>query len=127
GTGVVVPTAAGSQPLGYIPMDMAVPVVTDRLTLHFAPSLYDDGVTTRHAASIAGLVPEVVVSMNPRDASALAVNDGDVVVVGGDLELPVRLDVEVPQGSVVLPFNQRATAGVPAVAAVDVDRLRGAG
>jgi NADH-quinone oxidoreductase subunit G len=125
GTGVVVPTPGAKQPLGYIPTDQAVPVVTDRFTLHLAHSLYDDGVTTRHSPSIAGLVPDVVARLNPRDASLLAVQNGSVVVIGDVLELPARIDPSVAQGSVVLPFNQAATKGLPAVAAVSVEAKRG--
>ncbi len=125
GTGVVVPTGAGTQPLGYIPTDAAVPVVTDRFTLHFAPSLYDDGVITRHAESIAGLVPDVTVRISPRDASVLAVSDGASVVIDDFLTLPVTIDADVAQGSVVVPFNQVATKGLIAASAVSVEPVRG--
>jgi predicted molibdopterin-dependent oxidoreductase YjgC len=125
GTGVVVPIGDARQPLGYIPTDKAVPVVTDRFTLHLAGSLYDDGVTTRNSPSIAGLVPDVVARLNPRDASVLAIQDGTAVVIGGVFELPARLDTTVAQGSVVLPFNQSATKGLRAVSAVSVEAKRG--
>ena len=125
GLGVVVPQGDAKQPLGYIPTDQAVPVVTDRFTLHFATTLYDDGVTTRHAPSISGLVPETFVRLNPRDASVLAVQDGSVVVIGDAVSLPVRLDSTVTQGSVVVPFNHLATKGLPATGAVSVEPVRG--
>jgi predicted molibdopterin-dependent oxidoreductase YjgC len=125
GTGVVVPAGDARQPLGYIPTDKAVPVVTDRFTLHLAGSLYDDGVTTRNSPSIAGLVPDVVARLNPRDASVLAIQDGTAVMIGGVFELPARLDPTVAQGSVVLPFNQGATKGLRAVSAVSVEAKRG--
>ena len=125
GTGVVVPMNGASQPLGYIPTDRAVPVITDRLTLHFAASMYDDGVTTRHAPSIAGLADVAVARLNPRDASVLAVADGSDVLIGGSLTMPAVLDTSVAQGSVVLPFNHASTKGVPAVSAVSVTAIRG--
>ncbi len=124
GTGVVVPMEGAAQPLGYIPTDMSVPVVTDRFTLHFAPSLYDDGVTTRHAPSISGLVSDAAARLNPKDASLLAISQDSSVIIGDDLELPVVLDATVVQGSVVLPFNHAATKGLPATAAVAVAAVR---
>lgn len=125
GTGVVVPLPGATQPLGYIPTDRSVPVVTDRYTLHFARSLYDDGVTTRHAPPIAGLVTAPTIRLHPKDAAVLAVTDGAEVVIGGDLTLPAALDPSVAQGSVVLPFNHRATKGIPASPSVSVSAVRG--
>lgn len=124
GNGRIVPTDGATQPLGYIPTDMSVPVVTDRYTLHFAPSLYDDGVITRNAESIAGLVPETNIWMNPRNASVLAVADGSEVVVNATTAFTARLDSDVPEGSVVLPFNQVSTKGMPALAAVSIEPVR---
>ncbi|MEZ5174761.1 MAG: NADH-quinone oxidoreductase subunit NuoG [Acidimicrobiia bacterium] len=124
GTGVVVPMEGAPQPLGYIPTDGAVPVVTDRYTLHFAPSLYDDGVTTRHSPSIAGLVPAVEARLHPSDASLLAVANGATVMVAGERVFPVRVDPSVAKGSIVLPFNQVATKGLAAMAAVSVKAIR---
>ncbi len=124
GLGIVVPTGEARQPLGYIPTDKAVPVVTDRFTLHLAASMYDDGVTTRHSPSISGLVPDVVARLNPRDASLLTVQDGTTVIIGDSFELPARIDPSVAQGSVVIPFNQLATKGLRAVPAVSVEAKR---
>jgi NADH-quinone oxidoreductase subunit G len=127
GTGVVVPRDGASQPLGYIPTDRAVPVVTDRYTLHLARSLYDDGVTTRHTPSIAGLMRNPSVRINPKDASVLAVTDGAEVVIDADLTLTATIDSSVPQGSVVLPYNHAATKGLAASASVAVTPVRGQG
>ena len=124
GTGVVVPMDGVAQPLGYIPTDMSVPIVTDRFTLHLAASLYDDGVTTRNAPSISGLVPKAVARLNPKDASLLAVSQDSVVTIADVLELPVAVDSTVVQGSVVVPFNHAATKGLSATAAVAVAAVR---
>lgn len=124
GTGVVVPIEGAAQPLGYIPTDMSVPVVTDRFTLHFAASLYDDGVTTRHATSISGLVKEAAARLNPKDAALLAVFHGAQVLVGDEAALPVVVDASVAEGSVVVPFNHAATKGLPASPAVTVTAVR---
>jgi NADH-quinone oxidoreductase subunit G len=125
--GVVVPTADGHQPLGYIATDVSVPVVTDRFTLHFPRSMYDDGVTTRHAPSIAALMKASVVKMNPRDASMLAAEDGSIVELDGSILIPLRLDPQVAEGSVSVPFNVEATKGLKAAASVSVRPMRGEG
>jgi NADH-quinone oxidoreductase subunit G len=125
--GVIVPTTAGHQPLGYIATDVSVPLVTDRFTLHFPRSMYDDGVTTRHAGSISGLVNDSFVRINPRDASMLAVEDGSTVELAGTIRMPARLDPEVSEGSVVVPFNVEATKGLTASASLSVRAVRGEG
>lgn len=124
GEGVVVPTADGQQPLGYIATDVSVPVVTDRYTLHFAATMYDDGVTTRHAPSISGLAKPPVVRINPRDASMLAIEHGSMVRLGEALLMPAHLDPEVAAGSVVVPFNVQETKGLAATASVSVAAVR---
>ncbi len=124
GTGVVVPMEGAAQPLAYIPTDRSVPVVTDRFTLHMPRSLYDDGVTTRHSPSIAGLVNTVVARLNPKDAAIIAVTEGDSVLVGGEFTFSVSLDPAVAQGSVVVPFNHTGTKGFPAAPAVTVEAVR---
>jgi NADH-quinone oxidoreductase subunit G len=124
--GIVVPLEGVSQPLGFIPVEVSVPVVTDKMTLHFAPALYDHGVWAQHAPSIGGLVRKPVARMHPRDASSLAVADGDFVLVAGQCELPVEIDAEVSVGSISVPFGVSATKGLAATAAVKVDPVRGA-
>ena len=122
--GVVVPLDGATQPLGYIPVDISVPVVTDRMTLHFAPSLYDDGVWNRHAETIASLPRTAVARVHPRDASVLAVQDRSMVAIEDVIELPVVIDANVAVGSIVVPFNHPATKGLAATAAVRVDAVR---
>jgi predicted molibdopterin-dependent oxidoreductase YjgC len=89
--------------------------------------MYDDGVTTRHAASISGLVNDSFVRINPRDASMLAVEDGSTVELAGTILMPARLDPEVSEGSVVVPFNVEATKGLAASASLSVRAVRGEG
>jgi NADH-quinone oxidoreductase subunit G len=122
--GAIVPLPDAIQPLGHIPLDVSVPVVTDRFTLHMEPSLYDAGVLTQHAESLRGLVPSGSVRMHPRDAAALTVKDGTSVSVGGT-ELPVVIDRDVPERSVVLPHNHPATRSVPATPTIRVETLAG--
>lgn len=122
--GVLVPTEAGEQPLGYIPVETSVPVVSDRMTLHLAPSLYDDGTRVSRSETLAGLVNDATVRVHPRDASALAVSDGDALVLADLFELPVTLDEAVPTGSVVLPENHAAVPALAATPSIKVDRRR---
>ena len=122
--GAIVPLPDAIQPLGHIPVDVSVPVVNDRFTLHFAPSLYDAGVLTRHAESLRGLVAPVSVRMHPKDAAALTVREGTSVSVGGT-ELPVVIDDDVHERSVVLPHNHDATRLVPATPTIRIETLAG--
>jgi NADH-quinone oxidoreductase subunit G len=120
--GAIVPLPGATQPLGHIPVDVHVPVVTDRFTLHFAPSLYDAGALTRHSGTLRGLVDPVSVRMHPRDAAALAVTEGTRLSVGGH-ELPVMIDGDVPERSVVLPHNHEATKTIAATPAIRIETL----
>ena len=123
--GVVVPSEQGEQPLGFIPVETSVPVVSDRMTLHLAPALYDAGTRVSWATVLAPLVRDAAVRIHPRDASVLAVGDGDVLVLGGDFELPVVIDDDVPVGSVVLPESHPDVPFRAAVPSIKVDRPRG--
>ncbi|MGI9529571.1 MAG: NADH-quinone oxidoreductase subunit NuoG [Acidimicrobiia bacterium] len=122
--GTVVPLEGAEQPLAHIPVDVGVRVITDRMTLHLAPSLYDDGVWNRHAETISSLGRTPAARIHPRDASVLAVADGDVVVISDTYQLPVIVDPEVAIGSVVIPFNQHGTVGLTATSSVSVDPVR---
>jgi NADH-quinone oxidoreductase subunit G len=122
--GAIAPLPGVKQPLVHIPLDVSVPVVTDRFTLHFAPSMYDDSVVVRHAEIFNSFAPASTARLHPKDASALAVGDGDLVAVAG-IDLSVHVDPQVVPGSVVLPFNQVATKGVPASPAVRISAVRG--
>jgi len=123
--GTIVPLDGVKQPLAHIPVDVNVRVITDRMTLHLAPSLYDDGVWNRHAETISDLGRDAAARIHPRDASVLAVADGDIVAISDTFRLPVVVDPEVAIGSVVIPFNQPATVGLTAAASVSVDPVRG--
>ncbi len=123
--GIVVPRADAVQPLGHVPVDVSVPMVTGEFTMHYAASLYDDGVWVRNAAAISGLVREATARFNPSDAARLAVTDGDVVVVSGTHRLTVALDDGVSAGTIVVPFNLVETKGLAATPVVTVDALRG--
>jgi NADH-quinone oxidoreductase subunit G len=122
--GAVVPIQGAKQPLGFIPVEVSVPVVTDRMTLHLAKALYDDGVWNRNAATIAALPRPAVARVHPRDAAILAVTEGSTVVIEDTFSLSVAIDPDVTEGSIVVPFNQAATKGLAATPSVRVDAKR---
>lgn len=121
--GLVVPLE-GPAPLGYIPVDAGLSAVSERMALHLARVLFDDGVIRRHCPSLGPLVPEARAHLNPRDAALLAVGAGDLVRIGGRLTLPVALDPSLAEGTVYVPFGLAATAGLAAAPAVGVDPVR---
>ena len=125
--GIVLPGPGGTQPLGYTPEDPGVPVVAGHHVLHTAHVLYDDGVMVRNSSGIAGLAPRGAAHLHPRDASMLAVVDGDEIVihVDGSVQLPVVIDASLTEGTVYVPFNLSGTAGLGAVGTVRIDAVRG--
>ena len=125
--GVVLPGPEGSQPLQYVPVDRGVPVAAGHRVLHTARVLYDDGVMVRHSDGIAGLAQRGSAHLHPRDASMLAVTDGDEVVVhlDGAVQLPVVIDPDLTEGTIYVPFNLAATAGLGAVGTLRIDAVRG--
>lgn len=124
--GIVLPGPAGSQPLEYVPEDPVVPIAAGHPVLHTAHVLYDDGVMVRHSTGISGLAQSGAAYLHPRDASLLAVVDGDEVVVhvDGDVRLPVVIDPTLAEGTVYVPFNLVSTAGLGAVGTVRIDAVR---
>jgi NADH-quinone oxidoreductase subunit G len=125
--GVVLPGPGGRQPLEYRPEDPGVPVVAGHHALHTARVLYDDGVMVRNSSGIGGLAPTGAAYLHPRDASMLAVVDGDEVVVhaDGSVRLPVIIDASLAEGTVYVPFNLSGTAGLGAGGTVRIDAVRG--
>jgi NADH-quinone oxidoreductase subunit G len=121
--GIVVPDAAGTQPLQYIPVDTGLGGSDAELTLHSARTLYDDGVMVRHSPGIAAFGAPAAVAMHPKDAKALGITDGARVVVGveGESELTATMDSGLAPGTISIPFNQPETAVLGAVGAVTVE------
>jgi len=125
--GVVLPGPDGTQPIQYIPTDRGVPVIAGHRILHTSRVLYDDGVMVRHSDGISGLAQRGAAYLHPRDASMLAVTDGDEVVVqlDGAVQLPVVIDPDLTEGTIYVPFNLAATAGLGAVGTLRIDAVRG--
>jgi NADH-quinone oxidoreductase subunit G len=128
--GVVVPSAGASQDVQYLPVDPGLKPVNARLTLHLARRLYDDGVLSRYGPSLAGLMPEAMVHLHPRDAAARGIAEGETVVISGEqgsLELPAAFDGSLAPGTAFVQYNLPQTAGLGAAVAVEVEVASGGG
>ncbi|MEA3501572.1 MAG: molybdopterin dinucleotide binding domain-containing protein, partial [Actinomycetota bacterium] len=127
--GLVLPGPDGTQPLQHTPVDRGVPVASGHHMLHTARVLYDDGVMVRHSPGVSGLAASAAAYLHPRDASMLAVTEGDEIAirVDGAVQLPVVIDPTLVEGTVYVPFNLAATAGLGAVGTLRIDAVRGGG
>ncbi len=125
--GLVLPGPDGTQPLRYTPVDRGVPFTSGHRVLHTARVLYDDGVMMRHSSGISGLASFGAAHLHPRDASVLALTEGDEVVItmDGEVRLPVVIDPSLVEGTVYVPFNLAGTAGLGAVGTLRIDAVRG--
>ncbi len=111
--GAVLPLDGIPQPLQYVPADVAGKPERAPMVLHYARTMYDDGVLMRHGKSVAPLAPGGFAALHPDDAAKLGVADAETVVVKTDVaeaELPLRIDSSLVRGTVYVPFNQ---PGVP--------------
>ena len=123
--GVIAPLDDADQPLGFIPVEVTVPVVTGEFTLHLERTLYDDGVWVRNAPSLQDLVRPARARIHPGDASRMAISDGDVIAIGDTVQLTAKLDDMVSRGTIVVPASHSETANLVVTGAVTVDVLRG--
>jgi formate dehydrogenase major subunit len=101
GRGKIVP--ANVEPPGELP-DEAYPMVlsTGRLLEH-----WHTGAMTRRAHTLSTLEPEAIACLNRWDMKRLGIEAGDRVRVAtrrGEIALTARLDRDVPEGMVFIPF-----------------------
>jgi len=71
-------------------------------------SMYHFGSTSTRSRNLLGLCPEGYVEVNPRDADALEIQDGERVEVSsriGSFVAPVKRSTRVAQGMVFVPAN----------------------
>jgi anaerobic selenocysteine-containing dehydrogenase len=71
-------------------------------------TLYDGGITVAASPSLASLVPERLLLVNPHDRDRIGVEDGAEVRVTsarGSVTLPVRADPTILAGTAAMPFN----------------------
>lgn len=122
--GVVMPDGEGIQPLQYVPVDPGLRPAGGRLTLHLGRVLYDGGTQIAHSPSLAALAPDPAVHLHPRDASAMALTEGqtvDVIADGTHLTVPLKVDTTMAEGAAYIPANLDSTwaLGCPDVVAVE--------
>jgi NADH-quinone oxidoreductase subunit G len=93
----------GAEPLSPPPVDAyALRLVATR-------KLYDLGVQTQHAPSLAGLASGTILAVNPYDFDRLGVRDGDDVRVSSPratLVAEITADAGVPRGTGAMVFDQ---------------------
>jgi predicted molibdopterin-dependent oxidoreductase YjgC len=114
----VAPLGTGPQEAAAFPLTLLTGSVKEH---------HGTGVRTRRSGGSSRLVAEARLEMNPTDASALGVLDGDRVRVsaeaGGELEMGAAVTGRVPAGAVFLPgfsatapvSRLRSSAGHPKV------------
>ncbi len=112
--------------LGYIPMFVDCPPVSlspGGMALHYARTMYDDGVMLRESPSLRPLAPGPAAHLHPSDAAHLGLDEGDSVKVtstAGSVQTKVVIDPTLHQGVVYVPFNQPGTPSLGSVAEVVV-------
>ncbi len=125
--GLVAPLPEAEQPLEFVPVDAGGNGEAPKnFALHLARVLYDDGVLSRVAPSLAPLAPEAAVHLHPDDLERLGAAVGDIVRISagnrGAVELPAVADASLATGTVYVPANLAATASLGAVLAVTVGK-----
>jgi NADH-quinone oxidoreductase subunit G len=115
GDGIVAPADGAGQPLRYVPVDRQLEPVRAPLVLHLARTLYDDGVEMRTSLSLRHLAPGAAVHLNPVDAEARGIAEGDEVIVeteSASVGMQAVLDASLSEGAVYVPFNQPGVASL---------------
>ncbi|MGH8928819.1 MAG: molybdopterin-dependent oxidoreductase, partial [Acidimicrobiia bacterium] len=124
--GVVVPLEGVTQPLTYLPADTPGKARSGEVVLHYARTMFDDGVLLRHGVSLAELSPGAAVYMNSDDARRRGLGEGsmaDVKTDSGSARLPVRIDESLTHGVVYVPFNQPGTPSLGSDPVVTVSKV----
>ncbi len=110
---VTEPEAGGPErpsSVAFAPSSFEAPAV-DAYSLRLVTTrrLFDQGTLVSASPSLAGLAVDGVLGINPADLDRLGVAAGDTVKVTspkGAITTPVRPDLTVPAGTVVLSWNQ---------------------
>ncbi len=122
--GVVV----GGDP-GYVPVygeSGAIAPGPGQMALHYARTMYDDGVMMRESPSLHPLAPGAAAFLHPSDAKGLGVTPGDRVRITssqGVLEVEASIDPSLHQRTVYVPFNQPGASPLGSVIRVTVRPL----
>jgi NADH-quinone oxidoreductase subunit G len=125
--GAVVPYGEADQPLAYVPSDDTSARSrrpSGSFALHYARTMYDDGVLVRNSLSLPNLAPGGAAHLHPSDAKKLGVTEGDRLSIrseSGSAVLPVAIDQSLVSGVVYVPFNQPGVPSLGAPATVDLE------
>jgi predicted molibdopterin-dependent oxidoreductase YjgC len=109
----------------YLPAAAPGKSISADLVLHYARTMYDDGVLLRQGPAVAPLAPGAAAHLHPDDARRLGVVEGDEVDLetgSGSARLKVRIDPSLSHGVVYVPFNQPGVAGLGSHPEVTVAR-----
>jgi predicted molibdopterin-dependent oxidoreductase YjgC len=121
--GAVVPYGDATQPLVHVPADTPGAMAAGDLVLHYARTMYDDGVLMRNGLSLHALAPGGSVHVHPDDIRRLGLTAGQNATVrtaSGTATLPVVVDDTLLHGVVYVPFNQPGVPSLGAHAEVEV-------
>ena len=110
-----------SGDLGYVPVYSECRSVVPgngQMALHYARTMYDDGVMMRESSSLRPLAPGAAAHLHPSDAALLGLEEGDpatVTTTAGSVRTKVVIDPTLHQGVVYVPFNQPDTPSLGSV------------
>ncbi len=124
--GVVVPHEGAGQPLSYLPADTPGKTHSGEFVLHYARTMFDDGVHLRHGGSLAELAQGAAAYLHPDDARRLGLKEGtmvDVKTKAGSARLPLRIDESLIHGVVYVPFNQPGTPSLGSDPVVTITKV----
>jgi NADH-quinone oxidoreductase subunit G len=121
--GAVVPYGDATQPLVHVPADAPGAMAAGDMVLHYARTMYDDGVLMRNGLSLHALAPGGAVHVHPDDIRRLGLTAGENATVrtaSGTASLPVVVDDTLLHGVVYVPFNQPGVPSLGSHAEVEV-------
>ncbi len=121
--GAVVPYGDATQPLVHVPADTPGAMAAGDLVLHYARTMYDDGVLMRNGLSLHALAPGGAVHVHSDDIRRLGLTAGGNATVRtavGTATLPVVVDDSLLHGVIYVPFNQPGVPSLGAHAEVEV-------
>ncbi|MGF1665187.1 MAG: molybdopterin dinucleotide binding domain-containing protein, partial [Acidimicrobiia bacterium] len=121
--GAVVPYGDATQPLVHVPADTPGAMAAGDLVLHYARTMYDDGVLMRNGLALHALAPGGSVHVHSDDVRRLGLTAGGNATVRtavGTATLPVVVDDSLLHGVIYVPFNQPGVPSLGAHAEVEV-------
>jgi predicted molibdopterin-dependent oxidoreductase YjgC len=124
--GIVVPQEGADQPLSYLPADTPGKTTSGDFVLHYARTMFDDGVILRHGPSLVDSAPGAAAYLHSDDARRLGLKVETMVELKssvGSALLPVRIDDSLIHGVVYVPFNQPGTPPLGSDPVVSISKV----